>query len=161
MLFVCTANTCRSPMAEAIFDELVDEHPRLRGLVKCESAGTMAFEGDRMAPYAQEALSAMGVDGTKHRSKRLNEKLVEEADLILTMEACHMDEVEALFPEAENKVHTLKGYVEGVMGYPDEDGSDSYNIEDPYRMPGDAYIEVAQELREAMEKLLAMLDRRE
>ena len=70
-------------MAEAIFDELSDDHPRLRNNVKCASAGTMAFDGDRMMDHALDALEKMGIDGSRHRSKRLNERLVDEADIIL------------------------------------------------------------------------------
>ena len=158
VLFVCSGNTCRSPMAEAIFDELSDDHPRLRNNVKCASAGTMAFDGDRMMDHALDALEKMGIDGSRHRSKRLNERLVDEADIILTMEACHMDELEALYPEAMEKTHTLKGYVAGVEGYPD-DSEDEYSVDDPYRMPLDTYEEVACEIREAIEAWLGILDR--
>ena len=69
-----------------------------------------------------------------------------------------MDELEALYPEAMEKTHTLKGYVAGVESYPD-DSEDEYSVDDPYRMPLDTYEEVACEIREAIEALLGILDR--
>lgn len=151
VLFVCTGNNCRSPMAEAIFDDLVDDHPRLSGRYKAESAGTMACEGAEMAESACGALDELNVRYGRHKARQLTAELAEEADIILTMEAQHLDELEALCPDAQDKAHTLKGYVSHVDGFP---GDEDYDIEDPFRQDDEVYLETAQELQACIKLLL-------
>ncbi len=156
VLFVCTGNSCRSPMAEAIFDELIDDHPRLKTQFRSESAGTLAFDGADMTEMAQNALESIGVHPARHRSRQITEEMAREAYLILTMESQHLDELEAICPAAAEKAHTLKGYVSNVEGYP---GDSEYDIEDPYRQPFDVYREAAEEIRLYIAKLLDKLEK--
>jgi protein-tyrosine-phosphatase len=157
VLFVCSGNTCRSPMAETIFGELADDHPRLQDLdIHVESAGTFACEGAEMTPYAVEALEELGFKAHRHKAQALTAELAEEADLILAMQDQHLEEICAIAPEAEDKVHTLKGYAHHQDGYI---GGEQYDIEDPFREPLDVYIECAQELKENIQLLLERLEK--
>lgn len=142
-------------MAEAIMDDLIDDHPRLSGEMEVSSAGTMAFEGGPMTDLAQEALENMGIRVKRHRARQLSSEIAEKADLILTMEAQHLDELLAICPEAQDKAHTLKGYADGVDGYP---GDDEFDIHDPFRQPLEVYQSVAEEILEAVKKVISTLE---
>ena len=141
-------------MAEAILGDLIDDHPSLAGIV-VKSAGTFACDGADMADFAEEALEELGIKHFKHRAKLIDQELLDEADLILTMQAQHLEEISALSPESEGKVHTLKGYVQGVEGF--VEGED-YDIEDPYRQPFEVYLECATELKGNIVKLVSQLE---
>ncbi|OQB23637.1 MAG: Low molecular weight protein-tyrosine-phosphatase YwlE [Firmicutes bacterium ADurb.Bin182] len=156
ILFVCTGNVCRSPMAEALMDDLSDDYPSIKGRVCAASAGTMACEDARISAHAEEALSRLGIDFSRHRSRQLTSEIAKEADLILTMEAHHLDELEAICPEAYEKAHTLKGYAMGVEGFP---GDCEYDIQDPFRKPLEVYIEAAEQIKACIIKLLERLEK--
>jgi 2-C-methyl-D-erythritol 4-phosphate cytidylyltransferase len=93
LLFVCTGNTCRSPMAEVLAHRVVRE--RAWEQVEVRSAGVAAFPGAPASPGAMRAAAADGLDLDGHRSTPLTPELVAWADLILTMSASHLSGVEA------------------------------------------------------------------
>ncbi|GAA3558462.1 hypothetical protein GCM10022419_043850 [Nonomuraea rosea] len=104
ILLVCTANICRSAMAEVIAKAM------LRSAafpVATESAGVRAMTGHPMAPHAISALGKLGLDGRAHRARPLDLGLVRSANLLLTMEAGHAAVAIGLDPEAARKTFTL------------------------------------------------------
>lgn len=135
-------------MAEAILEEEAEAHDID---VRVDSAGTFAIEDSPATVYAVEALESLGIENERHRSKQLNKKLVDWADIILTMEAMHIEEICAMFPQASGKTHTLKGYREGKLGLQ----SEGYDISDPYGGDLDEYIGCAVQIRSVILGLIS------
>lgn len=114
-LFVCTGNTCRSPMAEGVFRKHLAEKLRcgvdqLDGMgYKMASAGIMDITGAPASAEAQKACDIRGIDIQRHRSTVLSPQLIEESDFIFAMEQIHYERVRALSPEAADKCVLLAG----------------------------------------------------
>ncbi|MEK4797639.1 low molecular weight protein arginine phosphatase [Thermoactinomyces sp. FSL K6-2592] len=106
VLFVCTGNTCRSPMAEGLFRETA----RKRNIpVEVKSAGIAAIDGVRPSMQAVEVLKEKGIN-CNHRSRLLNQQLVEWSDLILAMTEEHKQFIAQNFLQSREKIYTLKEY---------------------------------------------------
>jgi len=113
ILFVCSGNTCRSPMAEALTRQLL---AKKLGITEAElekkglsviSAGSFAMPGTKAAAPAIEALKPLGADLSRHRSRPLSVELIHQADVIYVMGRSHGQAVTALVPSAAEKVVTL------------------------------------------------------
>ena len=104
LVFVCTGNTCRSPMAEALAHELVPDGWEVL------SAGLHASVGDSATPEAVLAASEFGADISGHRVRSMTDALAFSSSLLVGMTAAHAAELRLRFPFAADKVHVLGEY---------------------------------------------------
>lgn len=108
VLFICSGNTCRSPLAVAAWQALERENPLPGWMV--QSAGTMASSCAPASPHAQSVAQSWDVDLSIHCSQLLTEKLVQSAAHIITMTQSQSNAIEAQFPDAKNKIEVLGRY---------------------------------------------------
>jgi protein-tyrosine phosphatase len=106
ILFVCTANLYRSPLAAALFArKLHGEGPSHNWNIG--SAGTWATAGQRVPPDLMQAAAARGVDLKDHRARRVDAHLLAEFDLVFVMDRGHREALRLEFPFAQQKIHLL------------------------------------------------------
>ena len=97
ILFVCTGNICRSPMAEGILKKLVTE-ARLDG-IRAASAGVCALPGNPASTLARKVAGENGVDISEHRARPVSSDIIDQSDLVLVMEPAHRKSLLASYPE--------------------------------------------------------------
>lgn len=145
ILFVCTGNTCRSPMAQGALSVLLEKERS--GRFQVSSCGTGAAEGFPATAYATEAAKIWQADIFGHKSQPLTTRLVNESDLIFGMSASHVKEALRLGENAEGKTYLLKNFPDNN---PDGEG-----VEDPIGQPLDRYNETFLEIGEFLGRHLA------
>ena len=144
VLFVCTGNTCRSPMAEAIYNHIAAQRG-FSGTHQAFSAGIYPVSGDPVTAGAVHAVKTLfGADLRGHASRLLEARDLKEAWLVLAMTRHHVESIRDGFPGLEDRVFTLKEFA----GYDVRD----QDIPDPFGTFDETYIACALEIFEAMER---------
>lgn len=117
ILFVCTGNICRSPLAELLLREAINT-PNITTF----SAGTQALVGHQMPTVQQEIARDLGIDSPEnHQAQQITLQHVEDADLILAMDRQHRSETVRLAPRALRRTFTLRELARIAELVPDED----------------------------------------
>lgn len=142
VLFVCSGNTCRSPLAEALMRQELAK--RKIEDVSVSSAGVAAVDGLRAAANSMTAARELGASLTRFKSRRLTARRVALADLILTMEKKHMESIVERWPGARGKVHVLSEY----------SGSKRRGIADPVGGPLQSYRDCGLALQDEIERIV-------
>ncbi|MBI3292403.1 MAG: low molecular weight protein arginine phosphatase [Elusimicrobia bacterium] len=164
LLFVCTGNTCRSPMAEYLFKKMLREAHRED--VQVRSCGVAASPLMQIPDPVVRLMKAEGVDISRHRSQPLTVEEVHRADVILAMDQSHRAVIEALYPEAQSKTFLLKTYVQaaGVEGREGPStslragsGLEGGDICDPIGQTDDGYRACLKEITTCLKRLQAQL----
>lgn len=139
IVFVCTGNTCRSPMAEAFLNNYTNNHISI-------SAGINAFENQSASKGSKFAMNEEGINLEFHKSKNINEAIMKENDLILTMTMSHKNILNHYFPEYREKIFTLSEYVK-----------EKQDVLDPFGSDLKTYIIVKDQIKNLIKKLIQQL----
>src|ERR1043166_8907521 len=150
VLFVCTGNVCRSPMAEGIFRHAVQG----RGNYRVISAGLGAMEGQPPSVHAVEAVKELGIDISSQRSRMLTPDLVQQADYIFGMTHSHVDTVLLLYPQAAEKTFLLREF---------DDTLDPFekDISDPIGGSYEVYLACRDQIEQGLVSLLNFIEQYE
>ena len=147
ILFVCTGNICRSPMAEGLFRHAVKD----RGDYRVLSAGVGAIDGQAPSANAVRAMRDLGIDISKQRSRMLTAELVEQADLILGMTHNHIESINLLYPQAAEKAFLLREF-DDSLDYFEKD------ISDPIGGPLEVYTHCRDEIAKGIAHVLEFIE---
>lgn len=140
IIFVCTGNTCRSPMAEAIARKIFSD--KNKNIDVC-SRGISVFFEMPANDNAIKALKKYNIDLKNHVSKAINSFEIKEYNLILTMTNSHKHALISMFPDYKNKIDTLYHYTFNI----------EKDINDPYGYDLQTYINCCDEIYDCILKI--------
>ncbi len=147
ILFVCTGNTCRSPMAEALLAN------KSQGKYEAKSAGIYAAGGSAASSQTELVLKELGIH-IDHASSPLTEELLEWADLVLTMTESHKKMIGREYPQTLDKLFTLKEYTGGG-------GTAGKDVSDPFGGSAQVYRQTRKEIEAEVDRLIEKLEENE
>lgn len=140
ILFVCTGNTCRSPMAAALMNKIAEDS----GIdVKATSAGIFAESGTKVSENAVLAMREFELDIESHRAVQLNEEMIKSADIVLTMTEGQKMMILSYAPE---KIFSVYEFIESEGDVKDPFGGDLDEYNETAQEIYDVLLEVAEEL---------------
>jgi glycine hydroxymethyltransferase len=150
VLFVCTGNICRSPIAEGLFQRLIGN----RRDIEVASAGVHAVRGQPPSLYAVQVCESEGVDISDLRSQPLTADLVDRATHIFAMTGAHLETIHMLFPHGAEKTFLLREF--------EEPGSTCWrDVPDPIGMSRAVYEECARTIKNALPSALSFVEQSE
>lgn len=153
VLFVCTANQCRSPMAAAIMKALAVQRGEAERW-QIQSAGTWAEPGRPATQLSQAAMQQRSIDLASHRSRPVDAALLAEVDMVLVMTRHHQEALQAEFPAVQDKILLVSQLIDR-----------QFDVEDPFGGSLDDYELCAADLQNILsagyDRLAAMIDRAE
>src|SRR5688500_2260390 len=150
ILFVCTGNVCRSPMAEGLFRHAV----RGKGDYRVVSAGVGAIDGQPPSAHAVRALKELNIDISRQRSRMLTGELVQQADYIFGMTHGHVDAITLLYSHAADNTFVLREF---------DDTLDTFEKDnaDPIGGSYEVYLNVRDQIEQGITTMLNFLDQSE
>jgi len=140
VVFICTGNVCRSPMAEGFYRQLAESDES----IVVGSAGISAFDGQAASRHSIEVMKQEGIDISGHGSRMLTPEIVDRATHIFGMTRGHRDAVQIMFPESLEKVFVLREFLVG----PDADFD--LDVSDPIGGSLDEYVRTRNLIKEAL-----------
>src|SRR5579862_6247289 len=150
VLFLCTGNVCRSPMAEGLFRHAV----KGRGEFRVLSAGLGALDNQPPTHFSVLAMREIGLDISHQRSRALTAEMVNSADYIFGMTHSHVDTVALLYPAAAEKTFLLREFDETLEPY-------EKDISDPIGSPYYIYVECRDQIEQGIVTLLKFMEQNE
>ncbi len=147
ILFICTGNVCRSPMAEGLFRKATGGNNEFRVF----SAGIGAVDGQPPTPHSVTAMRELGIDISNQRSRALTGELVRQADYIFAMTHAHVDTISLLYPGAADKTFLLREFDEAVPSF-------EKDISDPIGCSYEVYSHCREQIQQSIKSLLKFME---
>ncbi len=147
VLFLCTGNVCRSPMAEGLFRHAV----KGRGDFRVLSAGLGAVDGQPPTQHSVQAMKEIGIDISHQRSRVLTAEMVRSADYIFGMTHSHVDTITLLYPQMAEKTFLMREFDETLEPY-------EKDISDPIGCPYQIYVECRDQIEQGVVTLVKFME---